>query len=80
MIAKGVVSDGHGSFAIEELDVGEPQQGEVLVELAASGVCHTDMDLMRGVPILSCSATRALGRSPPSDPMSRGWRWGIAFC
>lgn len=35
-------------FQIEELDLEEPQQGEVLVKVAATGVCHSDWHLMTG--------------------------------
>jgi Zn-dependent alcohol dehydrogenase len=43
---RAVISDGNSSFAVEEIEVGEPRRGEVLVELKASGVCHTDHDLI----------------------------------
>jgi S-(hydroxymethyl)glutathione dehydrogenase / alcohol dehydrogenase len=46
MRAKAAVSDGRGDFRIDEVELGEPQAGEVLVELKASGVCHTDFDHM----------------------------------
>ncbi len=35
-------------FQIEELDLAEPRQGEVLVKVAAAGVCHSDWHLMTG--------------------------------
>ncbi|MBU1154963.1 MAG: Zn-dependent alcohol dehydrogenase [Proteobacteria bacterium] len=34
---------------IEELDLDGPKQGEVLVEIKAAGLCHTDLSIMRGV-------------------------------
>src|SRR5947209_532536 len=34
---------------VQELDLAEPRQGEVLVRLAACGVCHTDMYTASGV-------------------------------
>ena len=40
------ISDGNGHFAIAEIDVAEPQAGEVLVRIKAAGVCHTDFDSM----------------------------------
>ena len=40
------MSDGKGHFVIDEVELGEPQAGEVLVEIKASGVCHTDFDHM----------------------------------
>lgn len=41
-----IITDGHGSFVHDEVEVGEPQRGEVLVAIKASGVCHTDFDSM----------------------------------
>mgnify|MGYP001814806314 FL=1 len=38
------VSDGEGSFTIEQIEVNPPQAGEVLVAIKASGICHTDYD------------------------------------
>lgn len=35
-----------GKLAVEELNLGEPGIGEVLVKLVASGVCHTDASVM----------------------------------
>jgi S-(hydroxymethyl)glutathione dehydrogenase / alcohol dehydrogenase len=35
-------------FSIEELDLAPPRGGEVLVRLAAAGVCHSDWHLMSG--------------------------------
>lgn len=32
-----------GDFSIEEIEVGEPRAGEVLVRIAGVGVCHTDL-------------------------------------
>ena len=44
---RAAVADGAAGFAIEEIEVGDPGPGEVLVRLCASGICHTDYDLMR---------------------------------
>ena len=41
---KAAVADGKGGFAIQYITVGEPKGDEVLVEIKASGVCHTDWD------------------------------------
>lgn len=38
------VSDGEGSFTIEEIKINPPLAGEVLVAIKASGICHTDFD------------------------------------
>jgi NDMA-dependent alcohol dehydrogenase len=35
-------------FTVEDLDLDEPRAGEVLVRIAASGVCHSDWHLVTG--------------------------------
>ena len=45
-LAKAVVTDGKGAFELAEVSISDPQLGEVLVEIMASGVCHTDYDSM----------------------------------
>src|SRR6478672_3237557 len=47
---RAVVSDGNGGYGVEDIEVDDPAPGEVLVEVRASGVCHTDHDLI-GVPV-----------------------------
>ncbi|HWF66210.1 MAG TPA: alcohol dehydrogenase catalytic domain-containing protein [Acidobacteriaceae bacterium] len=42
--AKAVITDGKGKFFLDQIELGDPQKGEVLVEIKASGVCHTDFD------------------------------------
>ena len=36
-------------FKVESVELEEPQQGEVVVKLAASGVCHSDLSIQRGL-------------------------------
>lgn len=43
-----VLSQVGGPLAIEELPTPEPKAGEVLVKVAACGVCHTDLHVIRG--------------------------------
>lgn len=45
-ITRAAVGDGHGNFFIEEIEVSLPLPGEVLVEVKAAGICHTDWDSM----------------------------------
>jgi S-(hydroxymethyl)glutathione dehydrogenase/alcohol dehydrogenase len=45
--ARAIVTDGKGSFSFETLEIGAPEANEVLVEIRASGVCHTDVDSMK---------------------------------
>jgi len=44
MIARAAITKGKGSFSIEEITINKPGPDEVLVELQASGICHTDWD------------------------------------
>ena len=41
---KAAIADGKGSFTLETYTLDEPVGDEVLVEIKASGVCHTDWD------------------------------------
>ena len=42
--ARGAVVDRRdGSIHVEPLDIDPPQAGEVLIRIAASGVCHSDL-------------------------------------
>jgi succinate semialdehyde reductase (NADPH) len=43
-----VVRERSGPFVIEELRDPEPRAGEILVEVAACGVCHTDLHIHDG--------------------------------
>jgi succinate semialdehyde reductase (NADPH) len=43
-----VVRERSGPFTIEEIRLPEPGPGEVLVEVAACGVCHTDLHIHDG--------------------------------
>ncbi len=36
-------------FKVEEVELKAPRQGEVRVKLAASGVCHSDLSIQRGI-------------------------------
>jgi Zn-dependent alcohol dehydrogenase len=42
----GVVLTETGSVALEEIDVGAPGPGEVLVRIDATGVCHSDLHVI----------------------------------
>lgn len=41
---KAAVADGNGNFSIQKIKIADPQGDEVLVEIKAAGVCHTDWD------------------------------------
>jgi S-(hydroxymethyl)glutathione dehydrogenase / alcohol dehydrogenase len=49
MKTKGALLWGVGEeWSVEEIELGDPKAGEVMVELAASGLCHSDEHLVRG--------------------------------
>lgn len=53
MVSKSAIARGDGSFTIDEVILKEPQSDEVLVQMKAAGLCHTDYDsLSWGKPIV----------------------------
>lgn len=42
MQTKAAITDGSGKFSIDSIEVAPPRDGEVLVEIKAAGICHTD--------------------------------------
>ncbi|HSB71736.1 MAG TPA: Zn-dependent alcohol dehydrogenase [Candidatus Methylomirabilis sp.] len=43
-----VLFEARQKLMIEQVDVSEPRAGEVLVRMAAGGVCHSDLHVMKG--------------------------------
>ena len=41
-VARAAIADGVGGFQIDEIVVGSPLADEVLVQIRAAGICHTD--------------------------------------
>jgi Zn-dependent alcohol dehydrogenase len=52
---KGALLWGVGEqWSVEEIELGDPREGEVQVQLAASGLCHSDEHLVTGgTPVAS---------------------------
>ena len=46
MKIKAALAREKGKVTIEELELGAPRAGEVLVKMVASGICHTDFTTM----------------------------------
>jgi len=42
MQTRAAIADGRGAFTIDTIEVASPRAGEVLVEIKAAGICHTD--------------------------------------
>ena len=48
-IQAAILHEKDAQFSIEECELVEPGQGEVLVEILACGICHTDLSVKQGV-------------------------------
>ena len=51
----------HTEWSVEEIELDPPKAGEVLVKLAASGMCHSDEHLVTGDMVLDARDRRAVG-------------------
>ena len=76
MRTTAAIADGEGAFSILDLFLGEPQEGEVLVRLRASGIRHTDFDSLRwGRPVVLGHEGAGAGvtRFRPGDRVALNW-------
>jgi Zn-dependent alcohol dehydrogenase len=89
MKSRAVVTDGAGGYAVKDVEVGPPAAGEVLVEIKASGVCHTDHKFMfRGFSQIlgheGAGVVRAVGPGvsgvAPGDPVLLNWAIPCRAC
>lgn len=46
MDALAAITDAQGGFRIDRIKIGDPGPGDVLVQIKAAGVCHTDWDIV----------------------------------
>ena len=80
-------------FQVEELDLAEPRQGEVLVKIAAAGVCHSDWHLMTGatkhpLPVVpgheGAGVVQSVGQGvttiKPGDHVALNWAPNCGHC
>ena len=80
-------------FQIETLDLAKPQTGEVLVKIAAAGICHSDWHLMTGatkhaVPVVpgheGAGVVEAVGAGvthvKPGDHVTLNWAPNCGHC
>jgi Zn-dependent alcohol dehydrogenase len=89
MKAKAAVTTGDGTFTIETIDVGHPHDHEVLVEIKAAGVCHTDWDSLSWGDTLvlgheGAGIIKAIGSQvthvQPGDPVLLNWAISCGTC
>ena len=82
MTTRGLVFGGAGKpLEIENLVLDEPQRGEVLVRMVASGVCHSDLHVVDGewerpanvvLGHEGAAVVEALGPDVPNDALREG--------
>ena len=51
----------HTDYKVEDIELDSPQEGEVLVKFAASGMCHSDEHLVTGDMVLDAEITELMG-------------------
>jgi Zn-dependent alcohol dehydrogenase len=75
-----IIAKAPGRYEVAELDLDEPRQGEIMVKLAASGLCHTDDHLATGdmaygiYPV--CGGHEGAGTVVQVGPGTTGWDEG----
>ena len=89
MQVEAAIATGNGRFAIDYIQVHEPQADEVLVDLKAAGICHTDYDsLSWGKPIVmgheGAGVVRSVGplvrKVQPGDAVILNWAIPCGYC
>jgi S-(hydroxymethyl)mycothiol dehydrogenase len=91
---RGVVLSTPGTVAVEEIAVDEPADGEVVVRIEASGVCHTDLHVIEedgwghALPVLlgheGAGTVEAVGAGVQTvgagDRVVIGWKTACGEC
>lgn len=89
LLCKAAVADGLGNFRIAEIEVGAPAADEVLIQIKAAGVCHTDYDsLTWDKPLVlgheGAGIVREAGvevtHVKPGDPVILNWAIPCGHC
>lgn len=89
MKAKAAITDGKGNFSIDDIEVAEPRADEVLVEIKAAGICHTDWDsLSWGKPLVlgheGAGVVKSIGTNvahiTPGDRVLLNWAISCGAC
>jgi len=89
LYAKAAISMPGEKFSIEKIQVNAPEEGEVLVELMAAGLCHTDFDsLSWKAPLIlgheGAGIVEAVGKNVqsvrPGDKVILNWGMPCGVC
>lgn len=59
-----ILHDVGGPWSVEEFELDSPRAGEVLVEMAAAGLCHSDDHILKGDMSVSNDVARQYGLTP----------------
>jgi len=92
-IKAAVLFEPRQSFQIQSVDLEPPQAGEVMVKMAAAGVCHSDYHLVTGdtkhpLPVVAghegAGIVEAVGEEvtgiKPGDPVALNWAPNCGQC
>lgn len=80
---RGAVWDGVDLVVTDELSVRDPVDDEVLVDVVASGICHSDLNTIDGIsprPLPVVLGHEAAGRVAKLGPRAKGLSVGDAVC
>lgn len=89
MEAQAAIANGHGQFTLETIKVSPPRENEVLVEMKAAGICHTDhASLNWKRPLImgheGAGVVRAIGPGVrhvwPGNPVVLNWAIPCGVC
>jgi Zn-dependent alcohol dehydrogenase len=89
MQVEAAIATGDGRYAIDVIEVTEPQGDEVLIELKAAGICHTDYDsLSWGKSLVmgheGAGIVRSVGplvrKVKPGDSVILNWAIPCGYC
>jgi len=90
MKAIGILTTGNDGTFVDEFELDPPGPGEVLVELRASGVCHTDWDVKRNAKDILVMGHEGAGvaleigagvtRVSPGDAVALNWAVPCGKC
>ena len=87
--ARAAIADGNGHFRIADIEVADPAGDEILVEIKAAGICHTDWDSQSwGKPLVmgheGAGVVRSVGpavaKFRPGDPIILNWAIPCGAC
>lgn len=89
LLSRAALSDGKGNFIIDEIAINEPSGDEIIVQMKAAGICHTDYDSLRwGKPMVmgheGAGIVYRIGKSirgiKPGDAVILNWATPCDHC